>query len=139
AVDDDAVFERALLLRTELHSVAHALIHFGEIALVVLRLDEQRTKRALRRDVESRQPKRPQNHELHAERGLADAGLPDDDEGATSAEPAVAENIVRIAGGVVGREPRDWQRLANVAGFVRRFPFGPRTGAEIEREQLLHA
>jgi len=74
------------------------LERLGEIALVVLGLDDTDAEWLDRGDTEERFAGGPQHDELHDEGGLADTGTAGQDDGGSLGEPAIAHQIVGIVG-----------------------------------------
>ena len=97
--DDDVGESLAGFRFAEAQAEPDAITHLGQVAVVVLGLDEQGLKRAGRLDAEGVAAQRPEQHELHGERTLADAGRADQQQAATATKIAVAEQFVRVGFG----------------------------------------
>ena len=118
AIKQDTPLQRADLIGAEVHAHADTLEHLSQVADVVFGLDEETLQGPNRGDAKGAAPERPDQGQLHGEGRLADTGLPDDEQTAAPAQPALPQHAVGIRADVVGCKLIRVQRRGQAESFV---------------------
>jgi hypothetical protein len=77
-------------------SFDHPAERLGEVALVVLGLDDPDLEWLHRLDPEEVEAEAPADDDLHHEAGLPDTGTTADDHGGSAGDPSIADQVIRI-------------------------------------------
>ena len=88
---DDICHRHFLFGIRQVQTFDDAVAHFGQVALVIFRLNEQWFQRAGRENFKRLAPQRPKNHVLHGQRAFADAGWPDQQQPTAPAKKPVSQ------------------------------------------------
>ena len=95
-MDEDGGIGRGNRVWRDLEAVKDAVAHFGEVAVVVFGLDEERGEGFGGDDAESWEAERPEDEGLEEEGRFAGAGGADEEEAAAAAEEAVFKEFIGV-------------------------------------------